>query len=368
MIKVFQVLECGGPGGTGNQVAALCRGMDRTRFETTLVYAVRPGCEPAQYERLAEGASRFVHIPEMVREISPLRDLRAFLKLRRLFKAGRPDVVHAHSSKAGVLARAAAWTAGVPRVFYSPRGYSFQQSDRTAVSRWLYLLAEKSVSWIGTVVAVSDSEAVLARTSVGAARVRVVRDAFLGKVAEPAALDEPGGPLTICALGRLSFPRRPEAFVRLAKSLESEKNLVFEWIGDGELRKKTQALADSLRLGERLRITGWLSRDEALERLRKGAVFIHYSRWEGLPNAVLEAMACGRPVVASDIPGNRDAVRHGTDGFLVRDEDALRARVLELAADPGLRRKLGEAGRRRVLSEFSVGRLLEELAAVYGTS
>src|SRR5437016_5066091 len=118
-VKVLQIIECGGPGGAGSQVAAICNRLDHSRFEVGLVFATRPGCAPEEYRRQAAGAEKAFYLPEMAREISPIRDLGALRKLRELFKTEKPDVVHAHSSKAGGLARPAARLAGIPRIFYS---------------------------------------------------------------------------------------------------------------------------------------------------------------------------------------------------------------------------------------------------------
>ncbi|MEK9144381.1 MAG: glycosyltransferase, partial [Elusimicrobiota bacterium] len=260
------------------------------------------------------------------REIGPLRDLKAWLRLYRIFRELLPDVVHAHSSKAGFLARTAAWAAGVPKVFYSPRGYAFQMLDRFALSRLLYRALEASVSWIGEVVACSESEAELAR-GLPVARVRVARDAYLGEL--PPEISPQEGPVVIAASGRMSFPRNPEAFVTLAKRLtDAGAQARCLWIGGGELEGPVREMIRRLALEGKLEATGWLPHEEALARLKTASIFVHYSRWEGLPNSVLEAMALGLPVVASDLPSNRELVRPGENGFFGQDRGrALRERA-----------------------------------------
>lgn len=364
-LKVMQVLECGGPGGTGNQVAALCNALPADRFETVLVYATRPGCSPEEYRASAGGAAKAFYIPEMCREIAPLRDLAAFRKLWSLFRQERPDVVHAHSSKAGVLARAAAWLAGVPRVFYTPHGYAFLQTDRSRLSRALYRLVELSVSWIGTIVAVSPSEAALARALSWGKPVETVCDPFLGELPAPKAA-EVSRKIRVGACGRLTAARRPDAFVNLAQRLTDSRNdLSCVWIGGGELEPEMRRHLENMNLGQKVEITGWLPQDEARRRLAECDVVVHYSRWDGLPNAVLEAMAHGLPVVASDAPGCRDAVLDGETGYLAGDERALLERTLALVDDAQKRLAFGKAGRERVEREFAAARAWRRWEALY---
>jgi glycosyltransferase involved in cell wall biosynthesis len=365
VLKVFQVLECGGPGGTGNQVAAVCNGLDPRRFETTLIYAVRPGCSAEEYRAKAAGAKQAVFVPEMVRSISPANDWRAFRRLVALFRAEQPDVVHAHSSKAGILARWAAWIAGVPRVFYTPHGYGFLQQDHSPVKRALYRAVEAASSWIGTIVAVSPSEAELARPLAWGKPVTVVCDPYLGEL--PAA----GGPrphegLLVGSCGRMTYARNPDAFVNLAQRLTDSRNgLKCVWIGGGDQEAEIRKQADNMNLQGRLEVTGWLDSAEAQGRLGSLDVLVHYSRWDGLPNAVLEAMAHGLPVVASDAPGARDAVVHGETGFLAKNEIELLELTLRLIDEPELRRRLGAAGRRRVEAAFRLEQALAKLEALY---
>ncbi len=360
MIKVFQILECGGPGGTGEQVAAICNGLDPARFEVSLVYAVRGG-SPDAYRAKCRGAQNAYYVPEMTREISPLKDLAAFQKLRALFAAHRPDVVHAHSSKAGVLARVAAKAAGIKTVFYTPHGYGFLQQDRSAASRLLYKAVEAAAAPLGTTIACAPGEAAAA-ASLGGGPVRTVCDAYLGELLDPLPHDG----LAVGSCGRLTYARDPDAWILLAQRLTDSRNGVkCAWIGGGEDEARVRVLLENMNLSGRAEITGWLSAPEARERLRALDLFVHYSRWDALPNAVLEAMAAGLPVVASDNAGNRDAVEDGVTGFIVKNEVELLERCQQLIDDKALRLKLGAAGLERVRRNFTLERMMTELSRLY---
>lgn len=358
--RVFQVLECGGPGGTGSQVAAICNGLDPARFDVGLVFASRDA-DPESYRAQCRGAAEAHYVPELVREISPAKDLAALARLTTLFRERRPDVVHAHSSKAGVLARLAARAAGVPKIYYSPHGYGFLQKDRSFLSRGLYRSLERAASLIGEIVAVSPSEAALARPLSWGRPVHLVTDPYLG---EAAPAREPHKGLVVGACGRLTPARRPDAFLSLAQRLTDARNdLRCVWIGGGELEAQTRAHAADMSLGARLDITGWLPQAEARRRMRGLDVFVHYSAWDALPNAVLEAMACGLPVVGS--PAAADAVEDGVTGFIAQTERELLEKTLALLDDAALRASLGAAGKARILKDFSLPAALAKLSALY---
>lgn len=361
MIKVFEIIECGGPGGTGEQVAAICNGLDHTKFAVSLVYAVRSGM-PEDYRAKCRGAEHAYYVPEMTREIKPGLDAAALRKLHGLFAEHRPDVVHAHSSKAGVLARAAAKSAGIKKTFYSPHGYGFLMQDRSRASRALYRMVEKAAARFGETIAVSPSEADFAHKLAPRHPVHTVCDAYLGDFPEPLPHDG----LVVGSCGRATYARNPDAWVLLVQRLcDSRNGVKCAWIGGGEAEAKMRTDLINMNLLAKVSVTGWVRAEEAREHLRGLDVFVHYSRWDALPNAVLEAMAAGLPVVASDIPGNRDAVIHGVTGFLVKSEVELLERCQQLLDDAELRRRLGAAGRERVRKEFSRERLFSELTRLY---
>ncbi len=359
-IKILQVLECGGPGGTGNQVAAICNGLDPSLFDVGLVFNTRDG-NPDEYRQKASGAKTAIHVPELTREISPGNDLAALRRLKAIFKAEKPDVVHLHSSKAGFLGRLAAKAARVPKIYYSPHGYGFLQQDRGNASRQLYKSLEKLVSRIGEIVAVSPSEAELAQTL--GAKVHTVCDGYLG---EGRATLIPHDGTMVGGCGRLTAARNPDAFVNLCQRLtDSRNNLRCVWIGGGENEPAVRQHLENMNMLIKVEVTGWVSPEAAQEKLRGLDLFVHYSRWDGLANSVLEAMAHGLPVVASDIPANRDAIIHGETGYLAKNEVELLEYCLKLVDNRSLRKKLGDAGQERVAKVFSHQDSLKRLSDLY---
>jgi len=164
----------------------------------------------------------------------------------------------------------------------------------------------------------------------------------------------------------MTHARNPDAWVLLVQRLcDSRNGVKCVWIGGGEDEGKVHENLTNMNLLMKVSVTGWLPAEKAREKLRGLDLFVHYSRWDAMPNAVLEAMALGLPVVASDVPGNRDAVEDGVTGFLVKSEVELLERCQQLLDDEPLRRKLGAAGRERVKREFSRERMIRELSGLY---
>jgi glycosyltransferase involved in cell wall biosynthesis len=192
--------------------------------------------------------------------------------------------------------------------------------------------------------------------------VHTVCDAYLGEFREPLTHDG----LAVGSCGRLTYARNPDAWVLLAQRLTDSRNgLKCLWIGGGEDEPRIRTQLENMNLTARVALTGWVASEQARERLRSLDLFVHYSRWDALPNAVLEAMAAGLPVVASNNSGNRDAVVDGVTGFIVKNEVELLERCQSLIDDKALRLKLGAAGRERVRREFSRDRMISELSRLY---
>ncbi|MDE2144248.1 MAG: glycosyltransferase, partial [Elusimicrobia bacterium] len=350
-----------------NQVAAVSRLLNREKFEPWVIYAVRPGTTAAEFEKMTRFAAGHVHVPEMVREINPRKDWAAFWRLYRLLQVEKPDAVHLESSKAGALGRAAAWLAGVPRIYYSPHGYGFLQTDAGRARRCFYWSAEKALSWIGNIIACSDGEADLARGLSWGKEVFQVRNIFLFEDATPGAPKAEDGSVVFGALGRLTPARNPEAFLRMAEALgEKFPKARFVWIGGGELEAEFRRQVERSAVHDRFEVTGHVPRERVLETLAGLDVFVHYSRWEGgAPIAIHEAMHFGKPVLASHIAGNVDLVVPGVSGLLASNEDELLGLASELAASTELRDRLGRGAKAFLEREVSAQKSIAALERLY---
>ena len=259
-------------------------------------------------------------------EVTRAKDAAGFGELRRLFAERHPDVVHSFSSKAAVFA---AKSVGVKKILYTPRS-----SDR---------IFETAATLLG-------------------AKIAVVRDAYLGAFPEP----KPHEGLVAGSSGPMTRAHNPDAWVLLAQRLcDSRNGLTCQWIGGGEEEPAARVNLTNMNLLSKVEVTGVLPDDAARDRLPGLDLFVHYTLAGASPAPILDAMACGLPVVASDLPAHRDAVVDGVTGYLVKNEVELLERCQALLDDDDLRLRLGAAGRVRILSEFSRERQLSALSRLY---
>jgi glycosyltransferase involved in cell wall biosynthesis len=327
-MRVLLVTEASGSGTLG-VVTALAAGMADAGHEVTLAYGERPET-PAELR--VPAAVRLVALPWARR--TPRAQVAAARALRALAARLQPDVIHLHSSFAGALGSLCLH--GTPLV-YTPHGYAFGRSSDSRAARAVYRLAERFIARRCTVAAVSEAEAALARTVLGAPRVSVVRNGIpdLDAGSDPRPPAERDGVLVVGS-GRVGPARRPAESARILAAVRDVADV--RWIGDAPGDEAAPLHAAGVP------VTGWLEHADALAELGRATVLLHYSAWDGAPLAVLEAIARDVVVVASDIPPNRELL--GPEQVCA-DEAAAVALIRAVLADAELRERLLVSQRER---------------------
>lgn len=320
----------------------------------------------------ARACARFRLVPDLVRPVRPLRDLRAFFQIRRLLQhikneppAGAPLIVHTHSSKAGILGRLAALAAGAPVIIHSIHGYGFHDGQPAPV-RWFYILLERLIG-LGTTFFIAVARANIDRgVSLGLfsrSRVRLIRSGIdIGGFAEPAvprdAMRRRLGIPADCPVAIMVACLKPQkapldyALVcsRIAARLPRAQFLL---AGDGGLRNALEHKVRELGLSGKLHLLGW-QRDIA-SLLHASDALVLTSRWEGLPRVIPQAMSAGLPVVVTRVDGSPEAVRQQETGFVLEpgDIEGLAEKTLYLLTHPDKARRMGRAGR-ALVAEFDI--------------
>jgi len=335
----------------------------KTVARTVPVYIAAPRDEPywSRYQSLV-GPERMLEIPH--RKIAP----GAFARLVSFIRANDIDVVHAHGRSGGIYARPAALLAGVP-CFYTPNGSTPVSSVRTAV----YATAEYLLSTITRgVIAVSGTEAEALRPLCALrSRLNVINNG----VEIPPHLDAPDtrldNPLRIVHVTRFVYQKYSGLLLDIIESLRDMNELApFEFVilGDGPERADFEAALVSRGLDHCVKVLGAVSNPGPY--LSSAFCMVSTSRWEGLPLALLEAMARGVPVIASDVIGNKDAVADRETGFLfdLAEPRVAAQRLVELAHYPVLWKQMVRAARKRAEDEFSVQAMADSTLRLYSRS
>jgi glycosyltransferase involved in cell wall biosynthesis len=311
----------------------------------------------------------------LARTTSLLAHWRAFRALVRLFRAEKPDLVHAHMPISGFLARMAAWWVGVPHIAYTGHGFWFNfpgSWSRSVVGFAMEWLAARVTD---TFLTVSEAEAHDAR------RLRIHgRATAIGNGRDPArfrpdpsarqrvraALEVADGQVVVLAVSRLVWHK---GYPELAAAMRTMTKAALWVIGERLASDRGQDMAELLRnagLGDRLRLLGY--RDNVPELMAAADIFALPSRFEGLPMSVIEAMLSGLPVVAADVRGPAEQVVPEITGLLVTpgDAPALTAALRRLIADAALRARMGAAGRERALERYDEAKVLARTLDLLG--
>ncbi|WP_052190476.1 glycosyltransferase [Chitinibacter sp. ZOR0017] len=357
MSRIVHVVESFGA-GTLSMVSAMANQQAADGHAVTVIHSVREET-PANWRTLFASAVACIHLP-MQRAIHPLNDFRAGRALYRWLRDLQPEVVHLHSSKAGAIGRLVSllWAEpGGPRWFFSPHGLSFLQRAEGRLKNSIFLGIEKILAGVPvTFLACSPSEAEEIRTHLSP-NVRVVNNAIDLALISPA---RPGGArLRIGTVGRVTLARNPELFAEIAAQCR-DLPVDFVWVGGGDASGEASLRAAGVQ------VLGWCERAVALRELAQLDIYLQTSRWEGLPVAVIEAMAAGLPVLATNVVGNRDLVQNGANGYLVNTADEFSQTLRRLVADAEARAQLGDAAREFAQAHYSLRRMMNDLYAAYG--
>jgi glycosyltransferase involved in cell wall biosynthesis len=345
-----------------------------------------PGTEVDFISGLASGpegslereAGNLIIVPELVRPIHPLKDALALRKLKGILRERKPDIVHTHSGKAGILGRLAAKRAGAPVIVHTIHGPSFGKFQNAA-SNFIFCAAEKFAARATThfvVVADAMRDQYLAA---GIGRPEQYTKIFSGFALGPflsakndlqlrkkmgIAPDD----FVIGKIARLfKLKGHDDLFAVAPELVRQNSKIKFLLVGDGEWRGRFESLAKARGLEKHFIFTGLMAPEEVPKYTGIMDALVHLSLREGLPRALPQALAAGKPVVAYDCDGAREACLEGQTGFLVQpgDFETLRKRLRQLAGDPALCQKLGQTGQALARENFAVEKMVRDIYNLY---
>jgi glycosyltransferase involved in cell wall biosynthesis len=381
--KVLRVIARLNVGGPALHVAYLTAGLAGRGYDTTLVAGSLGHGEESMAFVAEQRGVRIETLEELHREISPLRDLRAIFRLARLIRRERPAILHTHTAKAGAVGRLAALLAGrarPPIVVHTFHGHVLRGYFNPIVTLGFRTLERLLARITTALVAVSpEVRDDLVRLRVApASKFTVIRlgielERRVGERDESRQetrrlLGVSPDAFVVGWVGRMTAVKRTDDVVRtLRRLVDHGVDAYLCLVGDGPDRAALERYAHELGVVRRCLFLGY--QDDVARFYEAMDVLLLPSANEGTPVSVIEALAAGRPAVATRVGGVPDVVRDGIDGFLADagDVERLADRLAELAADPERRAAMGEAGRERVLARYGVDRLVDDVDRLYRT-
>jgi len=380
--RVITRLNIGGP---SIQATRLTSALQNHGWHTCLIHG-RLGDGEGDMSYLIPAGADAVMLPALVRPLSPINDLRAVVALYAQFRRLRPQIVHTHMAKAGMLGRLAAaaynltrGSAPRARVVHTYHGHVLDGYFSPAMTA-VFIALERGLARISdAIVAISPAirDQLVQQYRIGRPQqYRVVPLGFdlapfaaveaAARVAARRKLDLPDGVPVISTVGRLTAIKQHRLFLDvLQRTVAVHPTTIALIAGDGELRGELEAHARDLGMADHVRFLGW--RRDLATIYAATDVFVLTSRNEGTPVALIEAMASGVVGVSTDVGGVKDVIGFPEIGRMAPFGDAagLAAHINELLADPGMRSAMGVRARQRVLERYDIERLVAEVAALY---
>jgi len=359
-------------GGVLRHVLDLSEGCHGRGVRVSIGLPWKAVSERRHFERLESFRDRGIRVLDfgLAPSIQPFRYIQAALRIRRFIKREAVDVLHFHSSRAGLLRLLPVVPSNCPVVF-TPHAFSFMMpsSERAQeLFRWIERIAGRGTD---ALIAVSDSEGevALAEGIIAEDRLHVIANGLAPKDVKPhpspVGAKGPQG-ARVLSLGRLAHQKNPLFFVDVAETFcTRHRDVEFRWVGDGELHEAVRKRLAVSPCAEKIQFIGHV--DDVLSELQSSTVLFSGSLYEGLPYAGLEALACGLPVVASDVVGNRDLVEVGCNGalFPVGSVDAAVAMLEWALESPSRLEALSKESRRIVQARYGLDRMLDKHVLLY---
>lgn len=360
-IKILHVAQAAG--GVDRYIRMLLKYLDKNKFENILVCS--QDFRKEDYEGLADAFEQI----EMERAIGK-NDLKAIGKVRKLIKKYNPDIVYAHSSKAGAIARVA--DIGLKNYcVYNPHGWAFNMRCSNKKKAMYAAIEKLAAPFCNKIICISDAEkqSALDKNICKEGKLQVIFngvdvDAYKAGahgVVKRADLGIPDDAFVVGMVGRVSPQKAPDVFIRMAKLMNDKiPNAYFIIVGNGMLENEIREYAEEQGFSERLHITGWV--DNPMSYVELFDVGCLLSRWEGFGLALPEYMMAGKPIVATSVDAIPNIIKDGENGLLVNVDDYQMAcdKVLKIWEDEKLKKMLIDNGIHTVNSRFDARRMGKE--------
>jgi len=376
-IKILRIIARLNIGGPALHVIILNSELDSGRYVSQLVTGIESPAEGNMYDVAEEKGVHPIVIDALGREIFFKEDFRALIKLIRLINIEKPDIVHTHTAKAGTLGRIAAKLTGVPVIIHTFHGHVFHSYFGFFKSKFFLWLERLLAKFTNVIITVGEQQRreiiqykVAEQEKVVSIPLGLDLKPFVNTKTDPNLLRRelslPRQTLLVGIVARLVPIKNHLCFLESARLiLQNFDNVRFLIIGDGELRTYLEQKTRDLGLESRVIFMGF---QHDLVKIYASLDIVTLSSFnEGLPVALIEAMAAGKPVISTNVGGVGDLILDGDNGLLVPSNDpaALAEAILYLLRNPERRKMMGGAGKKKAYPLFDKNRLLGDIDKLY---
>ena len=374
--KVLHIITRLIVGGAQENTIYTAELLDPIKYDVDVICGPQVGPEGSLIQDAIQRGANVRILNRLVREINPIKDLAVLFQLIHLIRRKRYDIVHTHSSKAGIVGRWAAWLAGCPIVIHTVHGWGFHDYQKSWL-RLIYIVLERLTMFItDKLIAVSKKDITKGiEAGIGhSERYTLIRsginlDDFKNpfrsreEVRREFKIDKNAA--VIGTVTRLSPQKAPKTFVRIAEVvLKMVPDAYFIVVGDGPLFQDIKRYAVSTGIEKQLILTG--IRRDVPDLLGAFDIFLLSSLWEGLPRVIPQAMSAGIPVIASEVDGNAEIITHMVNGILVKPNDIEGAAgaILSLLDNPDTAKRLA-ARAMKSIDEYCVKKMVKKIDRLY---
>ena len=379
-MKVVHIITRLIVGGAQENTILTCEDLIHTYGDDVLLVTGPPlGPEGSLVERARAGGIPIKMVPSLRRAINPWHDLRAYLAIRKILRVFRPEVVHTHSAKAGILGRAAAWSLHIPVVIHTVHGAPFHPYQSRVAKTFIIACEKWAARRCHAFVSVADAMTDLMVNAGIADRSRFTTiysgmeiTPFLHSANHRTAMRQRLGyteeNVVIGTIARLFHLKGHDDILAAAEAIiPRHRHVRFLWVGDGILRGRLEEEIHHRGWSGLFHLAGLVPPEELPHWLAAMDIVVHTSLREGLARVLPQALLAGKPVVSYDIDGAREVVISGETGYLIppRDIPRLTTAMDDLIKSPRLRESLGEAGRKRCVEAFDRNKMSQQIRQLY---
>ena len=371
MLKVCYIITKLELGGAQKLALYTAKHLDKTKFESFIISGKGGILDKEALEKF-----KLLRLGSFVREVSVVKDLKTLFAIYRILRKEKPDIVHTHSSKAGILGRIAAKLAGIKVVIHTIHGYGFNETQKWYV-KYFYVYIEKFCAFItNSLIAVSkeDIKKGLSYKIAGEAKFTLIRagidtDFYKNYVSNAnfkKSLIQSKEVKIITTIGPFKPQKNLKDFIKAAYIVaDKTENAFFLIAGDGEQRTELENLISSLNLKDKVILLGW--RKDIADILYASDIFVMTSLWEGLPCTILEAMCCSKPVIANAVDGVKEIIEENKTGFKVKPYDFqyTAEKILYLLQNKSVMIEMGKSAKKSIAREFDINYAVKQQEELY---